>query len=94
MQDLLRTLDRYKMIVVDLPAYEHGADGLLVCPLLDGVMVVAESGSTPLDSLADLARTLRIANAPILGVLLAHRRRLARLRVRRRSSGRPAPRLA
>jgi hypothetical protein len=55
---------------------------------------VAESGSTPLDSLADLARTLRIANAPILGVLLAHRRRLARLRVRRRSSGRPAPRLA
>lgn len=94
MQDLLGTLDRYKVIVVDLPAYEHGADGLLVCPLLDGVMVVAESGSTPLDSLADLARTLRIANAPILGVLLAHRRRLARLRMRRRPSGRPAPRPA
>lgn len=90
MQDLLKTLDRYKVIVVDLPAYEQGADGLLVCPLLDGVMVVAERGGTPLDSLADLARTLRIANAPILGVLLAHRRRFPRLRMRRTSSvGRP-----
>lgn len=109
MQDLLKTLDHYKVVIVDLPAYEHGADGLLVCPLLDGVMVVAESDDTPLDSLADLARTLRIANAPILGVLLARRYRLPGLRLsglslsglslsglrrRRRSSRRPAQRPA
>lgn len=89
MQELLDTLDRYKVIVVDLPAYEHGADGLLVCPLLDGVMVVAERGRAPLDTLADLARTLRIANAPILGVLLTHARRFPGLRLRPRPGGHP-----
>ena len=89
MQALLDTLDRYKVIVVDLPAYEYGADGLLVCPLLDGVMVVAERGRAPLDTLADLARTLRIANAPILGVLLAHARRFPGLRLRSRRGGHP-----
>lgn len=89
MQALLDTLDRYKVIVVDLPAYEHGADALLVCPLLDGVMVVAERGRAPLDTLADLARTLRIANAPILGVLLAHARRFPGLRLRPRRGGPP-----
>ncbi len=83
MQALLKKLDGYKVVIFDLPAYEFGADGLLVCSLLDGVVVVAEGDRTPLDSLADLARTLRIANAPLLGVLLMHARRLPRLPLRR-----------
>jgi hypothetical protein len=52
-------------------------------------MVVAERGRAPLDTLADLARTLRIANAPILGVLLAHARRFPGLRLRSRRGGNP-----
>jgi len=45
-------------------------DGLAISPLLDGVVVVTEWGKTPLDLISEMLRSLRMAKAFILGVVM------------------------
>jgi len=71
MQVLLRDLfQSYDIIVVDLPPLNPVVDGLAISPLLDGVVVVTEWGKTPLDLISEMLRSLRMAKASILGVVM------------------------
>ncbi|WP_181176774.1 MULTISPECIES: GNVR domain-containing protein [unclassified Mesorhizobium] len=60
----------YKMTLVDLPPFTSGSDTLSICPMLAGVIVVAQWGVTSMDQLAELVATLRNNNSTVLGVIL------------------------
>jgi succinoglycan biosynthesis transport protein ExoP len=71
MQSLLHTLrERYDMIIVDLPPVHPIVDGVAIAALLDGVVVVAEWGRTPLELVAEVRSTLYTAQANVLGVVI------------------------
>jgi succinoglycan biosynthesis transport protein ExoP len=71
MQTLLRTLrERYDMIVVDLPPVHPIIDGVAIAALLDGAVIAAQFGRTPLELLGDVAATLLTAQVNVLGVII------------------------
>lgn len=71
METLLRTLrEHYEMIIVDLPPVHPIIDGVAIAALLDGVVIAAEWGRTPLELLAEVAATLHTARANLLGVVI------------------------
>lgn len=71
MQELLRILSsQYEIILVDLPPVNPIVDGVAIASLLDGVVLVAEWGSTPLEMVGEVANTLYTAQANILGVAI------------------------
>jgi capsular exopolysaccharide synthesis family protein len=71
MRQLLKDLSLvYETIIVDLPPLTAMVDGLAVSPLLDGVIVVAEWGETPLELLSDALCSLQAAKASVIGVVL------------------------
>ncbi|TJV37086.1 MAG: CpsD/CapB family tyrosine-protein kinase, partial [Mesorhizobium sp.] len=59
MEKLLNEVGSYSIVIVELPPFSSGAEGLALCPLLDGVIVVAQWGVTSLDQLEDLTQTLK-----------------------------------
>ncbi|MCT8999405.1 nucleotide-binding protein [Chelativorans intermedius] len=85
LQEKLKELARYEMVVVDLPSFMSGVSAVEIASLLDGVVIVAEWRSTPLDLLVELTRTLRAVKAPLIGVLMT-RVRLPSIRRQRRDS--------
>jgi len=70
MQALLPDLHSYDMVLVDLPPLTAGADRLAISSLLDGVILVAQWGQTPVDLVAELSRALQANKTFIVGVLL------------------------
>jgi len=71
MQTLLGLLrERYDMVIVDLPPVNPIIDGVAIASLLDGVVIAAEWGKTPVELLAEVATTLHTAQANVLGVVL------------------------
>jgi Mrp family chromosome partitioning ATPase len=74
MQALLKELDSYDVIIVDLPSLASGAEGLAVGSVLDGVVMVAEWSKTHVDALRELLRTLQANRAPVVGALLTNTR--------------------
>ena len=72
---LLARLDCYQMIFVDLPSFaaRFGRD---IAPQMDRVILVADSGGTPLDQIVELADNLRRAGANLFGVVLVRGRSL------------------
>jgi Mrp family chromosome partitioning ATPase len=71
MQALLKSLrDLYDMIIVDLPPVNPIVDGVAIASLLDGVVVVAEWGRTPLELLDEVTVALQTAHANVLGVVI------------------------
>jgi capsular exopolysaccharide synthesis family protein len=71
MQMVLATLDQtYDLILVDLPPLKSVVDGLAISTLLDGVVLVVEWGKTPLELLADTVRSLQMAQASVLGIVI------------------------
>jgi capsular exopolysaccharide synthesis family protein len=71
MEGLLRTLrERYEMIIVDLPPVHPIVDGVAIASLLDGVVIAAEWGKTPIELLAEVSATLHTARANVLGVVI------------------------
>jgi capsular exopolysaccharide synthesis family protein len=71
METLLRTLrERYEMIIVDLPPVHPIIDGVAIASLLDGVVIAAEWGRTPLELLAEVTATLHTARVNLLGVVI------------------------
>jgi Mrp family chromosome partitioning ATPase len=63
-------LDTYQIIIVDLPAVRPGYDALAMGAALDGVIVVAEWGKTPLPALTEAAHALRTAHAKLIGAVM------------------------
>ncbi len=61
----------FDTVIFDMPPLELIKDGLALSPLLDGVVVVAEWGETPLPLLAETVDALRQASAHILGAVFA-----------------------
>ncbi len=71
----------YEVVLVDLPPIERAIDVLPALPALDFLVVVAEWGATPVDTVASAIRTADACGVPVLGVALTKVRR--RLRHRR-----------
>jgi Mrp family chromosome partitioning ATPase len=74
----LSDLHCYDIVIFDLPPLTSGADKLAIARALDGVIVVAEWGNTPLDLIRELVWTLQANQTPIIGVLLTKVRMLSR----------------
>ena len=74
MQAVLPDLERYDMIIVDLPPLTSGAEKLAISSQLDGVLLVVEWGRTPVDLVLELSRSLQANKAPIVGVLMTKAR--------------------
>jgi uncharacterized protein involved in exopolysaccharide biosynthesis/Mrp family chromosome partitioning ATPase len=70
MEALLAELQSYDMIIVDLPPLTSGSDWLAVSSLLDGVILVAEWGKTPVDVLGELVRSMHASKTSIIGVVM------------------------
>jgi capsular exopolysaccharide synthesis family protein len=71
MQMLLRVLrERYDMIIVDLPPVHPIIDGVAIASLLDGALIAAQFGRTPIELLAEVASTLLTAQVNVLGVII------------------------
>jgi Mrp family chromosome partitioning ATPase len=92
MERFLRDVGAYKVVIVELPPFSSGAEALAVCPLLDGVIVVAQWGVTSLDQLEDLTQSLKNSNSSVLGVLMTRGRSVSAHRHRYRKRATQAPR--
>jgi polysaccharide biosynthesis transport protein len=79
----LADLHCYDIVIFDLPPLTSGADKLSIARALDGVIVVAEWGSTPVDLIRELVVTLQASKTPIIGILLTKVRMLSRKPYRR-----------
>jgi succinoglycan biosynthesis transport protein ExoP len=60
----------YGMILVDLPSLKIAPDARAVSPFVDAVIIVAQSGATPIDVLGEALQDLYAARAGILGIVL------------------------
>jgi capsular exopolysaccharide synthesis family protein len=71
MQLLLKNLfQAYDIIIFDVPPANPTVDWLILSPLLDAVVVVAEWGRTPLDLLSEMLRSLRMAKILTVGMIM------------------------
>ncbi|MGK9286790.1 polysaccharide biosynthesis tyrosine autokinase [Sinorhizobium meliloti] len=86
MTALLDELESYEIIIVDLPPSTSGVHGLAAASVLDGVVVVAEWGKTPLDLVVELSRMLQVTKTSVVGVVLTKVRRLSARQYRKRAS--------
>lgn len=76
-------LDRYEMVIVDLPPFTSGSHGLAAASQLDGVIVAVGWGKTSQSVVAELMHALFMAKAPVLGVVLTRVRKSSSVRFRR-----------
>jgi len=60
----------YDFIIFELPPLSASLDGLAVSSLVDGTIVVAEWGRTPLPLLSESIHLLRNAGAHIAGLVI------------------------
>jgi polysaccharide biosynthesis transport protein len=71
MQTLLHSLrERYDMVIMDLPPVHPIVDSVTIAALLDGVVLAAECGRTPIDLVAEVRTILYTAQANVLGVVI------------------------
>jgi uncharacterized protein involved in exopolysaccharide biosynthesis len=82
-QKTFAALDRYEMVVVDLPPFTSGNHGLAVASQLDGVIVAIGWGKTSQNMAAELIHALVTAKASVLGVVLTKVRKSSDARFRR-----------
>lgn len=61
---------KFDLVVFDLPALEESPDALAISPLLDGVVLVADSVAAAIDDLATARDALVNSGGTILGVVL------------------------
>jgi capsular exopolysaccharide synthesis family protein len=68
MRELLKLLAAdYDMIIVDMPPINVAGDACALSPLLDGVVIAAKWAETRLEEVGEVARSLHLARANILG---------------------------
>lgn len=71
MSGLLETVSRHvDYVIIDSPALLAVADGLMLSTQVDGVVLVANVGSSPRKQLEQTLRRLRDVNAHVVGVVL------------------------
>jgi Mrp family chromosome partitioning ATPase len=71
MRSMIETLGQdYDLILFDLAPLKPVVDGLAMCPLLDGIVLVAEWASSPVPVLAEALHDLRRVSATPLGMVL------------------------
>ncbi|RPJ86578.1 MAG: polysaccharide biosynthesis tyrosine autokinase [Acidobacteria bacterium] len=71
MESALRLLgDYFKYILIDTPPILSVTDGLLLCPHVDGVVMVIKGGSTPKEAARKAGNHLTSVGARILGALI------------------------
>jgi uncharacterized protein involved in exopolysaccharide biosynthesis/Mrp family chromosome partitioning ATPase len=78
MQALLADVSAYEMVIVDLPSLTDYTEMLGASSVLDGVILMAEWGKTPLDTLGELVRSMHGNKTRILGVLMTNVRAASR----------------
>lgn len=86
MTALLDELDSYEIIIVDLPPSTSGVYGLAAASVLDGVIIIAEWGKTPLDLVVELSRMLQVTKTSVIGVVMTKVRRLSARQYLKRST--------
>jgi len=70
-KDCLATLRQsYDRIVIDSPPYLGPVDSIVITPLVDGVVLVVQSGKTSRDLLVKTIRDLVSINANIIGCVI------------------------
>jgi uncharacterized protein involved in exopolysaccharide biosynthesis/Mrp family chromosome partitioning ATPase len=84
-QETLAALDPYEMVIVDLPPFTSGNQGLVTASQLDGVIIAVEWGKTAQDALTELAHALTAAKATVLGAVLTKVRKSSNAGLRRRA---------
>lgn len=67
---LERWSDGYDFVLIDSPPMLSLPDTLAVAPLTEGVMLVVEAGKTRLSDVERTVQNARVANVPILGIVL------------------------
>lgn len=67
---LERMVQEYDIVVIDSPPLNAVSDAALLGAAVDGVVLVARSGVTPVDALTIAADQLRHVRAPVLGTVL------------------------
>jgi Mrp family chromosome partitioning ATPase len=88
-QKTFAALERYEMVIVDLPPFTSGNHGLAVASQLDSVIVAVGWGKTSQNVVAELIHALFMAKASVLGVVLTRVRRSSNARFRRRAMQTP-----
>jgi polysaccharide biosynthesis transport protein len=70
-RELIETLrSSYEMVIFELPPLTVSLEGISVSSMLDGTVLVAEWGKTPMPLISEAIHLLRNARADILGVAL------------------------
>ncbi len=70
MEDMLKVLEEnFDVIIIDTPPVNIVADAVSVCKYVDGVVVVAANGRTTVPELQNALKSLKFADAKILGVV-------------------------
>ncbi|GHE76188.1 hypothetical protein GCM10019059_39370 [Camelimonas fluminis] len=67
---LEEALTGHDLVIVDLPSMEESPGAMAVAPLLSGVLMVVQWGSTPADVAANAVEELRDAGGRIIGSVL------------------------
>ncbi|EYB66757.1 hypothetical protein DEIPH_ctg076orf0016 [Deinococcus phoenicis] len=67
---LRRWSQGYDVVLIDSPPLLVFADGLMLGQQVDGVLLVAEAGRTPLPDLRQVLRRMGVAGVPVLGFVL------------------------
>lgn len=70
MQTILLALRRDRDVVVDLPPMSLSSQAQAIGPLLDGVVLLVETGRTTVDEMLEALRGLRAADIRLFGVVL------------------------
>jgi tyrosine-protein kinase Etk/Wzc len=69
---LRESSDAYDVVIIDAPPVNAVADTILLSAHVDGVLLVARAGVTPLAALAYASEQLASARAPLIGSILNH----------------------
>ncbi|MDB5508232.1 MAG: lipopolysaccharide biosynthesis protein [Hyphomicrobiales bacterium] len=77
MRRLLEEFSRSSIVIVDLPSLSESNDAIALAPLLEGLIVVVESGSTSVDEVAQAIDQLEHAKATVIGTVINKERQKA-----------------
>ncbi|MCB0975328.1 MAG: hypothetical protein KDB86_12330 [Actinobacteria bacterium] len=65
-----RLRDRFALVLIEAPALSEGSDGLLLCDVADGVVLIVQVGTTRRDHLERARQQLGLLGTPVVGVII------------------------
>ncbi|MCJ2082823.1 hypothetical protein MKK49_16355 [Methylobacterium sp. J-090] len=84
MRTILGGLCATRDVVLDLPPLAAGSESRVLCPHLDGIVLVVEAGRTTIEEAVEAVRLLQASHGRIVGVILNKARREPRTQPRLR----------